>query len=251
MPTLATAARVPLSLEERKSLDGFDQWSVLDDGDGKTRLEMFGDNFYINEGMKLVVSRFNALVNEQFDGARGLADSSSKKYLEALDASMVHQAAAKNQSNEKILMLRNRAQVHCYANEDSKPGKILCSRQKPCLFNLWQDPCEFEEVAEEHPLIIQSMMTQLDKYRRGEKVGAKDVHVLEQEEEITQEASWKIGLILFGAVFSAIFIFCVVVCNKERCKRSGKHYHRNTDYVDDSGIKFSNQLGIAVISDAK
>ncbi|XP_072160938.1 arylsulfatase B [Bemisia tabaci] len=54
------------------------------------------------------------------------------------------------------------------ASETSDPffPRDRCSGA-PCLFNIHQDPCEFDNVAEDNPEIVEEMLHQLEGYRSG------------------------------------------------------------------------------------
>ena len=48
-----------------------------------------------------------------------------------------------------------------------KSDKTTHCNEKHCLFNLYNDPCEYNDVSSQHPEIYQRMKTKLGDYKKG------------------------------------------------------------------------------------
>lgn len=71
----------------------------------------------------------------------------------------------KRNKSESRKLLTSSAEIVC----SKKPLKVNhCGgkNNKPCLFNLDNDPCEFHDVSKQYPIIYNIMLRKLDDYRK-------------------------------------------------------------------------------------
>lgn len=158
-------------------------------------------------------------------------------------------------SQHTILSLSKRAKVFCNS-EINEFVELVCSRNAPCLFDTWNDPCEVDNYSREEPYKLDKdyMMSKLDGFLRGEPVKAQDIdHIDETDQEMVldHKTAWKIGVILGGSVVAAIFIFIIVVCVKEKCNTRRSVYSKNVKFIDQSGARTPAAMkqDIAIVSD--
>lgn len=146
LPTVLRLAGV--TLNSTAQLDGIDQWDVISDNVKQVRDEIvefdniYGFGFFMLYPFKLV------------DGRVGYSDFLSKEYenndIDESDypALVLNSTASKAiQSLQKkenyltateIIALREKAMVVCSNN----PVKKTCEAGSLCLFNIFEDPCE-------------------------------------------------------------------------------------------------------------
>lgn len=61
-----------------------------------------------------------------------------------------------------LLELRSDAEVIC---RERPPEAIDCAPlRSPCLFNIEEDPCEYNNLAEKYPEVVEDMLNLLDLY---------------------------------------------------------------------------------------
>jgi arylsulfatase B len=164
-PTLLRLARVKTN--HLWKLDGIDQWNVINSGGFPVRHEMiniddvFGFGAYILSSFKLVNG---TLSNGMYDGwlsSKGSGgDQDSQKYAKSVLASEASKAISTSEGKsrltcEKILELRQKATVTCSNNVQRNRCNPLVA---PCLFDIIEDPCEENNLANERPALLKSML---------------------------------------------------------------------------------------------
>ncbi|XP_058456524.1 arylsulfatase B-like isoform X2 [Malaya genurostris] len=151
------------------NLDGVSFWQQLQNGNLTDRREILHNIDDIWGSAALTVNNWKVVkgtnYNGQWDNWYGPAgDRDIKSYNStSVISSPTGKALSKIQmlpSDDVILQLRNEATVDC-----DDVMKIDCDPLKaPCLFDVIRDPCEFENLAEKFPTILESMLKKLDAY---------------------------------------------------------------------------------------
>lgn len=229
LPTLVNASSLKWRTRDRIFMDGINQWPALNTND-EERLDVYGDNFYISNYWKLAygandsANSYGSIENENMESDKDINEYDFETYAKSILASEVSPYLHKLDV-KKIMFLKSRARVHCnlkdVAVDDVK--NILCSSTEPCLFNLLEDPCEFDNKFEhEFDLRRNHMQTTLRRYLNGEREHEKSASSAAGS---SMEDGTIVGVILGGSIAIAIFIFVIVVCIKERCNRRRSVYH--------------------------
>ncbi|CAH0383325.1 unnamed protein product [Bemisia tabaci] len=175
LPTLYSAAGG--NVEMLKDLDGLNQWDYLVyDGSESPRNELLvniwervGDWAIIKDEWKLVKVNSIAPLNhtQLFDGESGRLDK--RDTLNLVANSAVSKALRRNQPfgalrreyemrRADLDMTRTTLCANRIATSESTPfpGPDPCT-EKPCLFNIQQDPCEFHDMADQHPSVVDEL----------------------------------------------------------------------------------------------
>lgn len=181
LPTILTAAGINVNLTD--SIDGLDQWNMISTGSDGLRKELpvnidekFGYGILISNGYKLVNG---TTVNGRYDRWMGILDQSEEEdpdsYYHIVHNSPTFKAIAKftigNDSRNRIDHLRHRLKLKCNNVVNQNSCNPLSS---PCLFNLLQDPCELNNIAEQEPLWLSKMLNRLQELS-GQKVPARNL----------------------------------------------------------------------------
>lgn len=171
-PTLLRHAG--LELDGRLNLDGIDQWEVINNGGDQVRKEVIeidnvlGYGAYISHPYKIVNGSSS---NGSFDGWLSSKNNNedkdpvsyATKVLNSLTSRAIQAIQHHNLSIDKILELRQDATVNCCNEVTKTPCDLL---KAPCLFNIEDDPCEENNLAEEQSEVLSLM---LDKYSEIQK----------------------------------------------------------------------------------
>lgn len=249
LPTFVHIAQIKLSTWEKNLIDGINQWPALNEISDNRR-EIYGNNFYINDHWKLAIgssksneTAYGSLKNQYMESDNDLIEFSFENYFNSIITSDTH-LIMDHLRRDKIMLMKTRAKVHCNLKDNNRTEieNIKCSRNLPCLFDLSQDPCEFDN---KHELVYEnkrnSMKINLEKYLAGESI---DFISIKKNETTPAEddISWKIGAILAGSAFAGILIFIIVVCVKEKCNSRRSVYTNKTQFVDQSDAKLKNDF---------
>lgn len=171
--SLTSAAGIKIN---NTGLDGINQWPTINTGLMSTRTEIlynidtiFGFSALAYRGMKIVNG---SLANGIYDdwlgdsGNNGTSDdpdSYAKLVLESLAGTAIKSSRRKIKqlSVSKITRLRKSATVKC----DYTTSRILCNLKiAPCLYDIINDPCEQNNLAEVLPLKMMFMKKRLDMW---------------------------------------------------------------------------------------
>lgn len=174
-PTLLNQAGISKDTLYRLKLDGIDQWRVINSGGNPVRNEIvniddvFGFGMYTLFSYKLVNGSFG---NGTYDGWLGSknnnGDIDSIKYAENVLNSVASRAISSTRGEkclnvDKILALRKAASISCTNGVE----KNFCDpRIAPCLFNIIDDPCEENNLAQTRPAILRAMITRYNNLER-------------------------------------------------------------------------------------
>lgn len=165
----------PIRHPLRYFIDGVNQWKALNKNDD-VRASIYGDNFYISNNWKL---SFGTTSSDIYDSSSNLVMEGDKNkydsetYISALQSAEIH-VILDEMPASKIMLMRNRAKVHCNVNEDEADESFIlnikCSRASPCLFDLLNDPCELDDRHEvEYDAKKTELKAKLEKYlEKGE-----------------------------------------------------------------------------------
>ncbi|KAM7356271.1 uncharacterized protein ACRADG_002076 [Cochliomyia hominivorax] len=162
LPTLAAAAKIPLN-SRQLNLDGLNQWTDLVNSKGDTLLSpskereivhflddiyqvksfMKGQYKYI-QGTTIQGNYDHVLINRN----PNITDPRDREYVQTIQNSLAHQAlnkfAEKPLTALKIQNLRSQAEIKC-----GKLGPDCDPLKEECLFNIWLDPCEQNNLAKQ------------------------------------------------------------------------------------------------------
>jgi len=280
LPTLVNATSLKWRTRDRIYIDGINQWPALNAND-EERLDVYGDNFYISNYWKLsfgtssndssssssnnpnsdddsnesgIAKSYGSLANENMESNHDATGYDFATYKALIFASELHAVLNTTPplTAEKIMFLRSRAKVHCNLNDvdESTVAAITCSRTTPCLFNLLEDPCEFDDKFEaDYDARRNHMQNHLVRYLNGESF----TDISNRNNDVTTTATpaahnedddmWIVAAVLGGIVFACISAFIIVVCVKEKCNRKRSVYHARaskTVFVDQSDAKVQN-----------
>lgn len=262
LPTLVDAAHLEWRTKDRIFIDGVNHWKALNNNE-KVRTSIYGDNFFIDDNWKLCYGTSNSIIYDSINNQNMESiineNYDFNTYVESITSSDVHELFDDISAN-KIMLIRNRAKVHCNMNDmnESIVINIKCSRTSPCLFDLQTDPCEFDDMHEhEYDLRRDDMKDTLEKYLNDGivKFTITDEHpsipvdhhqTNSSEEDVTGDPilTPSGGLDAFLTLFLTLVIFLtllvIIVCVKERCNS------RRSVYLDKSKkVTFSDESGVA------
>lgn len=235
LPTLVNASNLKWRTRDRIYVDGINQWDALNTNEDE-RLDVYGNNFYISNFWKLTfgaddTSSYGSLDNEDMESDNDVTGYDFETYINSMFSSEIHVALGKL-SSEKIMFARARAKVHCNLKDvdESAVKNIKCSRLSPCLFNLLEDPCEFDNKRQqEFSFRRDTMKAILERYQNGESID--EISIKSSSENASMSDGTMVGIILGGSAFGVIFVFIVVVCVKEKCNRRRSVYHAKVKKV--------------------
>lgn len=165
LPTLAAAANIDIN---DNSIDGINQWETISSGAPSSRKEIlynienvFGYSAIMSDGWKLVNGSEN-INNSDWFGSSGEEDVnvSIKSYIKnVMDAEASKSLPELN--FESVKALRKQATVTC----NEKLEGIKCNPLiAPCLFNLIEDPCEQNNLADSQAIKMEYLISRLNKH---------------------------------------------------------------------------------------
>jgi arylsulfatase B len=159
LPTLGRLAG--FRFDSGVKLDGVDQWGMINNGGPSQKNEIvniddvFGFGSYIHYTMKYV----NGTVNDgAYDG--WLASKNNNGDIDPLQYALnvlnstvsraIYSVQKKNLCVDKILELRKVATISCSNSVTKNPCDL---KKGPCLFDIFEDPCEENNLASTRPVI--------------------------------------------------------------------------------------------------
>lgn len=268
LPTLVNATHLKWRTRDRYFMDGVNQWTALNTNEEDVRNTIYGDNFYISNNWKL---SYGTTKNILYDSISNLNMENDKDnydfntYIKSITSSDVNPYLEDLPVN-KIMLMRNRAKIHCNKNDidESFVINIKCSRASPCLFDLQNDPCELDDKHEpEFDLRRSRMEENFDRYLESGIIEglAGEVHHPPPHGEHPDDSVYDpilspgggFGAFLTLGVVIVIFVsvLLIVVCVKERCNSRRSVYidkSKKVTFKDESGASVENELGISTIS---
>ncbi|KAL1455069.1 hypothetical protein WDU94_009189 [Cyamophila willieti] len=179
LPTLYHIAGGDLS-KLSKDLDGMNHWnSLIDSGVPQQRDTIlvamnseYNDEALIHLGWKLVkVNTSKTMSFAHMHYNRTTSDDSTYDKEKILN-SKTNLILAKYQSYDDFTLtsnlvdqLRTKARIDCV---ERAPVETNCM-DKYCLYNIIQDPCEYQNKANENPEMVEQLKTLLDRYKRDKE----------------------------------------------------------------------------------
>ncbi|KAL1402720.1 hypothetical protein pipiens_000950, partial [Culex pipiens pipiens] len=168
LPTLLDAAGYNVETLP-KTLDGINVWKSLLNGNSTERREILHNIDDIWGSAALTVNNWKVLKGTNYKGQwDNWYGPSGDRDPEAYNITAVQHCPTGKALSEMNLLppeatiqeLRINATVHC-----SKEVKATCNPlEQPCLYDVLQDPCELDNLAERFPAILDSMLKKLDAY---------------------------------------------------------------------------------------
>lgn len=258
LPTLINATSLKWPSKDRYFIDGINQWMALNTN-VDVRSSIYGDNFYISNNWKLSHGMTSNDIYDTSSNQRDMEGDKSKydykTYIKSIASSEIHVILEEIPTRE-IMLMRSRARVHCNMNEDIEDEALVpikCTQVSPCLFDLLNDPCEFDDKDEaaydsqrkeltaklEHFLhfgeINKDFTSQVDQNHNHVSADGTDQNNIDPI--LTPSGGWGAFTTLGLTIFTFIFTFIIIVCFKERCNT------QRSVYGDKSKIVFKDESG--------
>lgn len=174
-PTLAAAAEIPLG-DFINRLDGINQWPSLAQNSPGPRSEIlhniddiFGYQVIMENGWKMVNGTTLA---GKYDGFLGNfieepARLNSSYYVDLVLGSKVNRIIRRNFGSHLDAITVNEMQSQATVICPQAIGINECrALEKPCLFNLLDDPCEKDNLAESYPEIVERLTEKIEFARK-------------------------------------------------------------------------------------
>lgn len=170
LPTLLAAAGVSFV---RNDWDGINQWDSLCHNTPTLRTEVINIIDEISAYSSILVDEWKLINGSALDGIYDTWVGSNNDLYKnlnystaVLNSQIANTLPLVNRSGLSgaiIESLRNEATIKCAASSGALPCNPL---EKPCLFNILQDPCEYSNLAEIYPAKLQSMMNLLELFKQ-------------------------------------------------------------------------------------
>lgn len=164
LPTMASIANISISDE---SLDGINQWKTISEKEPTKRNEILyqiesvlGFSGLMIDGWKLVNGSENLNFSGWLGGSGDYMETSFEEYLNMLEHSIAFKSLP-NIESKVIKELMRKASTMCNKNI---PVTKCEPRTSPCLFNIIDDPCEMNNLAESYPEKVDYLLNGLKRY---------------------------------------------------------------------------------------
>lgn len=151
LPTLYGRAGGKIS--ELAGLDGLDMWPTLSQGKPSPRTELVHNIDPVDCSAALRYQQWKLLVNESNDGRGGWYPPPG-----------FEQNPSHRINSSRTLPTLKSAVVRC-PPPPAKPAECR-PHDGPCLFNIEDDPCEYTNLAEKQPDILDTLLKLLEKYKK-------------------------------------------------------------------------------------
>lgn len=186
LPTLLSAAGIQKT--NISDIDGYDMWPTLVSGGASRRHEVLIniDDIYNYSAIRIGNFKYvkgETTANFTWVGESGKSDDGQPSYdpekvlnskvgvaiasIKQIENNQLYSTVENSEDNiltpQKILQLRDQAQIHCNVTEMEK---ISCNPLiSPCLFNIQNDPCEMINIIHREPTIAMRLKLALAEYR--------------------------------------------------------------------------------------
>lgn len=161
---MASIANISITDE---SLDGINQWESISVKEPTKRNEILyqiesvlGFSGLMIDGWKLVNGSENLNFSGWLGGSGDYVETSFEEYFSMLKSSSAFKSLPKIES-EVIKELMKKASTMCNKNT---PVTKCEPRTSPCLFNIIDDPCEMNNLAESFPQKVEFLLNGLKRY---------------------------------------------------------------------------------------
>lgn len=174
LPTFATATGIDLGVH-LQTMDGVDHWNnlmIYNSSDVRKSMlynvdEEFGYYAYMEDGWKIVKGTTLKGLYDSWMGDFIVPEEKMNAtfYTKLVLESKVHQAMHEKSwlTPKQILDIQNASKVDC--GLDFNEETVCDPLKKPCLFDLFQDPCEYTNLADEENDIFEHLASKLEEYR--------------------------------------------------------------------------------------
>ncbi|KAG5680743.1 hypothetical protein PVAND_010232 [Polypedilum vanderplanki] len=160
LPTLNTLSGANFKIQGK--IDGLDQSLTLKYNFKSPRNELLtvddvlGYSSYIFYGLKIVNGSSTNGKSDGFLGSNNNSDYDIKNYIKNVRNSRVSTYLKNSMSDYGIERLRESIKVQCSNSVHKNPCDLL---KAPCLFDLNNDPCEENNIAEKYPIIFKPLFS--------------------------------------------------------------------------------------------
>jgi len=161
---MASIANISISDE---SLDGINQWNTISKKEPTERNEILyqiesvlGFSGLMINGWKLVNGSENLNFSGWLGGSGDYMETSFEEYLDMLENSSVFKSLPDMES-KVVKDLMRKATIVCNKNT---PVTKCNPKSSPCLFNIIDDPCEMNNLAESYPEKVEYLLSGLERY---------------------------------------------------------------------------------------
>ncbi|CAB3235666.1 unnamed protein product [Arctia plantaginis] len=168
LPTLYSAAGGDVSVFE--NLDGMNLWDALSQNKESGRTSIVHNIDDIWGSAAITVGKWKILKGTNYGGDwDGWYGPSGREGAYNLDLVLMSEAGVAISdmgmmpSKEKMTEIRDEATVKC---NESIPIISCKPLKKPCIYDIKEDPCERQNLAEQFPDVLQRMLTELDKVNK-------------------------------------------------------------------------------------
>lgn len=167
LPTLITAAGGNAS--NLTSIDGVNLWDAFSEDTESPRTNILHNIDDIYGVSAITVGDWKFIQGSTYNGVwDGWYGPSGREWIYDADgviSSTAGRAIASvglSVTTEIISSLRENAMIKCPPRNDSLP--ICRPLQEPCLFNIYQDPCEDNNLVKQFPTIVRKLQEELKKF---------------------------------------------------------------------------------------
>ncbi|GAB1863453.1 Arylsulfatase B [Camponotus japonicus] len=167
LPTLITAAGGNAS--NLTSIDGVNLWNALSEDTESPRTNILHNIDDIYGVSAITVGDWKFIQGSTYNGVwDGWYGPSGREWIYDADgviSSTAGRAIASvglSVTTEIISSLRENAMIKCPPRNDSLP--ICKPLEEPCLFNIYQDPCEDNNLVKQFPTIVRKLQEELKKF---------------------------------------------------------------------------------------
>lgn len=233
---LATLAGVANIKIDDNSLDSINLWETISSGAPSGRKEVLynienvrGYSALVHDGWKLVNGSEN-INNSNWFGRSGLEDVvvSFKSYAKDVVESEASRSLP-TLNLESVKRMRDEATVKCNAGTRTTECNPLVA---PCVFNIIDDPCETNNLADSHPAKLDFLVSRLNKHideiytnqrkPSDPKCDPKNFNYTWtwwQDEEIEDNGGNVYVYVSCLVVLAAVSFFLIARCNKSSSHR--------------------------------
>ena len=166
LPTMASVANISITDE---SIDGINQWETISKKKPTERNEILyqiesvlGFSGLMIDGWKLVNGSENLNFSGWLGGSGEYMETSFDEYFGMMESSHAFKSLPKLES-KVIKDLMKKSSTMCNKNS---PVTKCNPRSSPCLFNIIDDPCEMNNLAESYPEKVEYLFSGLKRFSK-------------------------------------------------------------------------------------
>ncbi|XP_035894201.1 arylsulfatase B-like isoform X1 [Anopheles stephensi] len=168
LPTLGFAASIE-SIPKGTAIDGQNQWLTLQSATARGRSVVmnnadrrFGYSSYMKQGWKYIngtcfEGTYDTWLGEIIDNV-----TDDQYFSRLLEPTSI--GASMQLSLDRVQEIRHTATLNCSSDVEEVPCNPL---EKPCLFNIIEDPCERRNLADLYPDALLDLQSDVARYKRN------------------------------------------------------------------------------------